>query len=311
MRNLLPSHFWPDAACSVRFLFVAEISPKLTGCGDEQPLPPPLPPAVPLPAINSLLPRLTTTINDIDALRALLANGAHDSSLPSWDILLQRYSLLLGRINALSNTLTAPPPARAQAGPARQPPPSNPLLSQYIVHPLNPLPPPDAPDSDISPLAQDAFFQAINTMPLPAPPAVEGKSETAHESFQTRDQLRAMSDRELEDLRKQLTARIERDGMKGKAVSEEVERRAEEIDWVMRVGQDEEDEEEGEGEKAAEGKKQEDEDDLFGSDEDEPMERASDARPVGASETARKPSPRQDWKVADFVKFMDSGVTES
>ncbi|TYJ55219.1 hypothetical protein B9479_004049 [Cryptococcus floricola] len=254
----------------------------------------PLPPALPLPALAALLPRLTTTINDIDALRALLANGAHDASLPSWDILLQRYSLLLGRINALSNTLTAP--ARAQT--AGQPP-ANPLLAQYIVHPLNPLPPPDAPDSDISPLAQDAFFQAINTMPLPAPPAVEGKSEPPRAFSQTHDQLRAMSDRELEDLRKKLTERIERDGMKGKAVSEEVERRAEEIDWVMRVGQDED---EG-GEEKAEEDKDED-DDLFGSDEDEPMEGATEARPAGVE----KGSAREDWKVGDFVRFIDSGA---
>ncbi|ODN72690.1 hypothetical protein L202_08129 [Cryptococcus amylolentus CBS 6039] len=48
-----------------------------------------------------------------------------------------------------------------------------------------------------------------------------------------------MSDRELEDLREKLTERIERDGIKGKAVSKEVERRTEEIDWVLRVGQDE------------------------------------------------------------------------
>ena len=41
-------------------------------------------PQIPLQAINSLIPRLTTTINDIDAFKNLLAAGNADGSMPNW-----------------------------------------------------------------------------------------------------------------------------------------------------------------------------------------------------------------------------------
>jgi hypothetical protein len=45
---------------------------------------PPLPPRIPLQAVQSLIPRLTTTINDIDAFKALIASGNQDGSMPNW-----------------------------------------------------------------------------------------------------------------------------------------------------------------------------------------------------------------------------------
>lgn len=45
---------------------------------------PPLVPKIPIQAVHSLIPRLTTTINDIDAFKALLASGNQDGSLPNW-----------------------------------------------------------------------------------------------------------------------------------------------------------------------------------------------------------------------------------
>lgn len=45
---------------------------------------PPIPPRIPLEAINSLIPRLTTTINDIDSFKSLLAAGDADGSMPDW-----------------------------------------------------------------------------------------------------------------------------------------------------------------------------------------------------------------------------------
>ena len=47
---------------------------------------PPVPPHIPLRAIHSLVPRLTATINDIDAFKALLASGNADGSLPNWSV---------------------------------------------------------------------------------------------------------------------------------------------------------------------------------------------------------------------------------
>ena len=41
-------------------------------------------PKIPLNHIQSLIPRLTTTINDIDSFRALLVQGAQDGSMPNW-----------------------------------------------------------------------------------------------------------------------------------------------------------------------------------------------------------------------------------
>lgn len=45
---------------------------------------PPTVPAIPQQHIQNLIPRLTTTINDIDSLKALLAHGAQDGTMPEW-----------------------------------------------------------------------------------------------------------------------------------------------------------------------------------------------------------------------------------
>lgn len=45
---------------------------------------PPTPPAVPINAVQSLIPRLSTAINDIDSLKAQIAAGNADGSMPSW-----------------------------------------------------------------------------------------------------------------------------------------------------------------------------------------------------------------------------------
>lgn len=44
----------------------------------------PTPPRIPQNHVQSLIPRLTTTINDIDSFRALLAQGAGDGTMPDW-----------------------------------------------------------------------------------------------------------------------------------------------------------------------------------------------------------------------------------
>ncbi|WVQ95570.1 hypothetical protein IAU59_002667 [Kwoniella sp. CBS 9459] len=237
---------------------------------------PPLPPHIPLSSINSLIPRLTTTINDIDSLKALIAAGNTDGTLPSWDTLLQRYSLLLGRINALTNYLSPPPSTSSTSGPPATIPASvsssssaPPPLDGYLVHPLNPLPDPASATGTgetISPLAAETFFQVINTIPLPslsnsqddllhrspedeeAPQrrAARGQGPTTTKSWHTADELRRMEERQLDLLRRSLKGRLDKEVLKAGAIKDAIQRSAEEVDWTMRIGEDEdEDEDEG------------------------------------------------------------------
>ncbi|WWD20759.1 hypothetical protein CI109_105236 [Kwoniella shandongensis] len=334
---------------------------------------PPLAPSIPLSAINTLIPRLTTTINDIDSLKDLLGSGAQDGSLPSWDTLLQRYSLLLGRINALSNYLS-PSPSTLPTASSSKPPPSIPPLSQYLVHPLNPLPTSSSEGEVISPLAPETFFQVINTLPLPLTTSSissEGGAAEAEDGakgeggeWHNPDQLRTMDEPTLEILRRGLKSRLERESRKAGVLLEEIGRREEEVDWVMRVdADDEEDDDEDEGEGGQKGagveagprggeesavveqkgvdpakdEKKDDEDDddddndddLFGGDDDddEPMlvdndnkEKQVDTTDTQAvsqssaipaatipASTPAQPSPREGWKVVDYLQFMDTG----
>ncbi|WVQ85965.1 hypothetical protein IAT38_008133 [Cryptococcus sp. DSM 104549] len=298
---------------------------------------PPADPNIPVASINTLIPRLTSTINDIDSLKALLGNGAQDGTLPSWDVILQRYSLLLGRINALSSSLTTPPPRLPNTSGALNPPPASiPLLSQFLVHPLNPLPDPSAPGSDVSPLAQDTFFQVINTLPLPAAGSSGGEAATASGSegrssapapgaakltsraggkSYSKDELRGMSEAELEGLRRRLRGRLERERRRAGAMREEVRRHADEVEWTMRIGEgddDEDDEEEaggaGASEKKGKGEKEEDDDDLFGSDEDEPMEETA---PAEAAPKAVAKEKEVAWTLDDYKKYLDTGARPS
>lgn len=230
-------------------------------------------------------------------------------------MLLQRYSLLLGRINALSATITAPPARPNVTGYSQKPPPQTPILSRYLVHPLTPLPSTDSAGSEITPLVQDAFFQAINTVPLVAAPAddrFEGMGPNVSFSH-TQDQLRALSEMDLEDLRRRILLIMERDGMKAKAMKEEIDRRAEEVDWAMRVDEVEEGDDYEDDEIAVAPTKGNDEtrddDDLFGSD-DESMEAvpAADTASTRHSKEQQTSMSCATWKPTDFVKFMDSGA---
>ncbi|WVR08663.1 hypothetical protein IAU60_005721 [Kwoniella sp. DSM 27419] len=326
---------------------------------------PPLAPQIPLSAINTLIPRLTTTINDIDSLKALIAAGNADGSLPSWDTLIQRYSLLLGRVNALT-TYLSPPSAQQSTGASRPshpgqgnalvpapgvtsastataPPP--PPLSGYLVHPLNPLPGPGQSHAEtVSPLAADAFFQAINTIPLPQlAEGSRGAEAGGGQGWHTADALRAMPEREVEVIRRSLRARLEREGMKVGAIRDEIARREDEVDWAMRIGEEDEDEEDdeqgsgqpdhdggqGQGQEAKEDHSaiqvdDDDDDDLFGGDDDDgededkavPIDVDEDRSPTGPGVVAPRKgdepaeglrSPVDSWKVEDYIRFMDGG----
>ncbi|KAL7420870.1 hypothetical protein Q5752_004824 [Cryptotrichosporon argae] len=249
---------------------------------------PPTAPQIPLQAVQSLIPRLSTTINDIDALRAQLAAGHADGSMPSWDTLLQRYSLLLGRIHSISQYVSQPPPpARPAAGPgapavaaaaaaasARPPaagpsapaPTPPPLLASYLVHPLHPLP------ADATPLAADLMFQVINTQLLPSvtssagytsAPAGAGASGSgsgagagtategtlsARITEHAPELLARMDDVALGAYTRALRTRTAREGQRAQALLREIVRREDEVDWAMRIRDDDDDEGEGEGE---------------------------------------------------------------
>ncbi|KAK6906533.1 hypothetical protein I204_00662 [Kwoniella mangroviensis CBS 8886] len=292
--------------------------PTASGPGPSTEYHPPLAPSIPLSAINTLIPRLTTTINDIDSLRNLIASGYNDGTLPTWDTLLQRYSLLLGRINALTNYLSPP----NQANQPNKPSTSIAPLSGYLIHPLNPIPPPGpGANNDISPLAQETFLQAINTQLLPSDSVSNEKQSQgvpqSQSNWHSIEELRRLDERSLELLKRQLRERLNRENLKIDVIKREIERREEEVDWAMRIGEDDEEEEEEEKNKEGE-EGGEEEDDLFGGDDDdatdEPMVIDVDAH----ADKSNVPQPEKhkgqgdgegegNWKVEDFLKFMDTG----
>ncbi|OCF34499.1 hypothetical protein I316_04014 [Kwoniella heveanensis BCC8398] len=323
---------------------------------------PPLPPHIPLSSINSLIPRLTTTINDIDSLKALIAAGNADGTLPSWDTLLQRYSLLLGRINALTNYLSPPPPgpghpsSTSASAPGAASSSAQPPLDGFLVHPLNPLPDPTSAAAGsvetISPLAAETFFQVINTIPLPS--LSDSQDSLLHQSssdddqpqsstntsrpqasstkgyWHTADELRRMEERQLDLLKRSLKGRLEKEGLKASAIKKAIRRQEEEVDWTMRIGEDEDEDEEDQEEAAAGGdggEEDDDDDDLFGGDDDEDVQGKvhdkmiidvdADDGPTtagagtGADEQGKgiktKNNPVRGWKVEDYIRFMDGG----
>lgn len=131
------------------------------------------------------------------------------------ETLLHRYSMLLGRITALSNTI-------AQA----TRPATTPTLARHLVHPLNPLP------EHANPLAPDTFFQVLNTQPLPE------VTETQKEMLEDRSR---MDERALATLVGSLRDKLERESAKTARLKGVIEEKLEEVDWAMRIGEDEED----------------------------------------------------------------------
>ncbi|WRT70760.1 uncharacterized protein IL334_007759 [Kwoniella shivajii] len=341
----------------------------------------PLPPSIPLSSINTLIPRLTTTINDIDHLRNLIGAGYVDGSLPSWDTLLQRYSLLLGRINALSNyisppstlttttTTTTSSSSSSATTTTNLAPPPPPPLSGYLVHPLNPLPSTTNTntangENEVNPLAFETFFQVINTQLIPSltnsqestlsndqtQTQTQTQTQNQHQGsssakttttrWHTADELRGMDDRALDILKRSLKDRLNKESIKIDVMKREIDRREEEIDWTMRIDEAEEeddndDQDPGEGENQVQGDTggvsqiqdknndhdddDESDDDLFGGDDDdgdEPM-----IIDVDAEKTERIGTPKQvdeeekseeiNWKLEDYVNYMDSGKIPS
>jgi len=209
----------------------------------------------------------------------------------SRDVTLQRYSVLLGRITALSEYISQPPPTLPGAPLATRP-----LLESYLTHPLNPLPNPDEEGADkVSPYASDVYFQVLNTLPIPQLSEAQDELLGAGSGWTTKDGLRGLGEVELDRLEGRLKDRLERESGRARGLMDEVDRKREEVDWAMRV-----DEEEGE------------DGSLFGDDEDE-GEGDKDDTMAGKDEEKPEtlPNPREGWTIQDYVKYMETGIAKS
>lgn len=220
------------------------------------------------------------------------------------EVTLQRYSLLLGRITALSKYISQPPPTPAP-GQARAPVPprtTKAALRSYLAHPLNPLPHPGSSsdvNNNVSPFAPDVYFQVLNTLPLPSLSAAQDDLLSGPEWID-KSALKRMNDTELEGLERRLKDRLKREGERAQSLIEEVDNRAAEVDWTMRVNE----EEEG------------DDGSLFGGEsdgEDPTAGKGKSGEEAGGPTTNQakelpQPNPREGWTIQDYVKYMESGI---
>jgi len=88
---------------------------------------------------------------------------------------------------------------------------------------------------------------------------------------------------------------LERESGRARGLIDEIDRKREEVDWAMRV-----DEEEGE------------DGSLFGDDEDE-GEGDKDDTMAGKEDDKPEtlPNPREGWTIQDYVKYMETGIAKS
>lgn len=112
-----------------------------------------------------------------------------------------------------------------------------------------------------------------------------------------------MDEGTLHRLERNLRGRLQRESKRARAITEEIDKQAEEVDWVMRVGEEEEGEEEG-GEVGDEG----DDEDLFGDEDDEDQgDKRGKVKGQKEEEEVKLPNPREGWSIGDYVTFMDTG----
>lgn len=272
------------------------------------------------------------------------------------------------------------------------------------MHPLNPLPDPSAPapslgpapsgtggdgsipdgtntigsngdtphltsappaQPELHPIAPEAFYQVINTQPLPSLISAQNESvarasvragwgfnsasvsgsiednndiktpSSGHITLDEPTLRRLLAGLEVPSipesrggngpalvhaLRERLVDRLKREEGAAKRLREVVQEKEEEYDWAMRI-----DDEVLDGDGQAERKggegvtKDEDEEDLFGDDEEvqiiPPSGTAKEAKAVKAENgggaatgaAAATPNPRSGWTTADYIKYMDTG----
>lgn len=92
-----------------------------------------------------------------------------------------------------------------------------------------------------------------------------------------------------------LKDRLEREGGRARGLKDEIERKREEVDWAMRV-----DEEEGE------------DGSLFGDDEVDEQDKDETMAEGDKPEAVKElPNPREGWTIQDYVKHMETGIAKS
>lgn len=246
-----------------------------------------------------------------------LFNACVSSSPPPRDTLLQRYAILIGRVQSLTSYISQPPVQRGAGaggpGAVRPPPPPGPgvtgattpaetasALAHYLVHPLHPLP------SDASPMANDTLLQAINTQLLPSVSGAQeqllapadGDGEGPHPAgFLPLDELNRLDEPALTRLTNELKNRLARESHRAQAMKREIKAQFDQYDWAIRL--------DDAADEGAQGDEDDDDDDLFGGDEDDD----GDATMATAKADAPPPipNPRAGWTVTDYLRLLDTG----
>jgi hypothetical protein len=134
----------------------------------------------------------------------------------------------------------------------------------------------------------------INTQSLPA--VSDAQAELlARREWKGKEELRGLGEMDLGRIMTGLKARLEREMKIAEGLRGTLESASEEYEWGMRVDA-------AEGEEDGE-KKDEEEDDLFGEEEE--------TEEVKAAQAAKQlaPNPREGWKIADYMRYMDTGVS--
>ena len=227
------------------------------------------------------------------------------------DTILERYSLLLSRTQALSTFLARPPPQPSTPHPTEQPS-TDPILSKYLVHSLNPLPEPGTEKGDqVNPIARDIFEWVLSTLPNPALVAAESELLVTDgggpEGWKSLDELKGLSDVQLNKLSRELRDRLGRESQRAEVMREEIDRKDGEMDWEMRI-LDDTAEEEGSAAGQKEEKEAAKDDDLFGEDDIvmvDPPDGTSSKKQVAPK--AVEKDPQEGWKLADYLAYMDTG----
>lgn len=156
----------------------------------------------------------------------------------------------------------------------------------------------------ISPDAVEVFWQGIYTRPIDGltearNALLSGESSTAggssqREGWKSLRELQRMNDPDLERLRSGLKAKLERDSLRAKKLQDIIKEKEEEVDWVLRIGEGEEEEE----------------DDLFGDEKGADGGKAEEGEGKTGEESVKPlgPNPREGWAVDDYLRYMDSGL---
>lgn len=215
---------------------------------------------------------------------------------------MKRYGVLLGLIKSLTSYIQSTAGAAAAVGAGTvgvtgpnasippRPAPADPdakkstvpTLAQYLVHPLEPM-------SDPTPLAQETFFQAINTQLLPA---VKEADEALVQKRAGEDESRLRG--RVGELRTQL----DRDRAKTAHLAEYIDKVASGFNWEMRPDMEDDEDED---------------DDLFGggSDDDGDVQmhdggKKDDKKDEPQPDPAAT-NPRHGWSVTDYLRLLDTG----